>query len=216
MNTRFALPILMGASLLAPAPAMAQVPVADAQREQAETNTAVCMQRARTFKQGSVAPTKNINGSVTLQGDTGGIRSVTGQTVTGQAFSGTMIGGNDFALLLGVASSIQAIKTKNVGQAAASLAAVATALSSNSTSLSTQSGSIGTAATIKGAFEQDAVARLSNAQVWNQVIQAVGAANQLRNQRILDLSAADSAIAKVMTYDPSKVILTNPQQQQGN
>ena len=214
---RLPLTVLVGASLLlAPVPSFAQVPVTDAQREKSETNTAVCMLRARTFKQGSVAPTKNIHGSVTVQSDTGGIRSVTGQTVTGQALTGTAVGGNDFALLLGATNTIQAIKTKNVGQAVASLAAVAAAISTNSTSLSTQSGAIGQATTIKGAFEQNAVTRLTNAQVWNQAIQAVGAANQLRNQRLLDLAAAASATAKVMTYDPSKVTLTNPQNQEGN
>jgi hypothetical protein len=217
MTMRLPLTALVGASLLlAPAPSFAQVPVNDAQREKSETNTAVCMQRARTFKQGSVAPTKNIHGSVTIQSDTGGIRSVTGQTVTGQPLTGTTIGGNDFALLLGAANTIQAIKTKNVGQAVASLAAVAAAISANSTSFSTQSGAIGQATTIKGAFEQNAVTRLTNAQVWNQAIQAVGAANQLRNQRLLDLTAAASATAKVITYDPSKVTLTSPQNQEGN
>ncbi|TCR74056.1 hypothetical protein [Rhizobium sp. BK376] len=217
MTMRLPLTALVGASLLlAPAPSFAQVPVTDAQREKSETNTAFCMQRARTFKQGSVAPTKNIHGSVTIQSDTGGIRSVTGQTVTGQPLSGTTIGGSDFALLLGAANTIQAIKTKNVGQAVASLAAVAAAISANSTSFSTQSGTIGQATTIKGAFEQNAVTRLTNAQVWNQAIQAVGAANQLRNQRLLDLTAAASATAKVMTYDPSKVTLTSPQNQEGN
>ncbi|KAA0689439.1 hypothetical protein DTW90_31555 [Neorhizobium sp. P12A] len=217
MTMRLPLTALVGASLLlAPAPSFAQVPVTDAQRKKSETNTAFCMQRARTFKQGSVAPTKNIHGSVTIQSDTGGIRSVTGQTVTGQPLSGTTIGGSDFALLLGAANTIQAIKTKNVGQAVASLAAVAAAISANSTSFSIQSGTIGQATTIKGAFEQNAVTRLTNAQVWNQAIQAVGAANQLRNQRLLDLTAAASATAKVMTYDPSKVTLTSPQNQEGN
>src|SRR5262245_50078598 len=79
MTMRLPLTVLVGASLLlAPVSSFAEVPVADAQREGSETNTAVCMQRARTFKQGSVAPTKNIHGSVTIQSDTGGIRSVTG------------------------------------------------------------------------------------------------------------------------------------------
>ncbi|UWU26033.1 hypothetical protein N2601_32415 (plasmid) [Rhizobium sp. CB3060] len=217
MTMRLALTVLVGASLLlAPRPSFAQVPVNDAQRAKSETNTAVCMQRARTFKQGSVTPTKNIHGSVTVQSDTGGIRSVSGQSVIGKALTGTTIGGNDFALLLGAANTIQAIKTKNVGQAVASLAAVAAAISANSTSLSTQSSAIGQATTIKGAFEQNAVTRLTHAQVWNQAIQAVAAANQLRNQRLLDLAAAASATSKVMTYDPSKVTLTNPQHQEGN
>ncbi|ENN83822.1 hypothetical protein RHSP_41281 (plasmid) [Rhizobium freirei PRF 81] len=217
MTIRHPLIVLVGASLLlAPAPSFAEVPVNDAQRQKAETNTAVCMQRARTFKQRSVAPTQNIHGSVTIQSDTGGIRSVNGQTVIGKPLSGTTIGGNDFALLLGVANTVQAIKTKNVGQAVASLAAVAAAISANSTSLTTQSATIGQAMTIKGAFEQNAITRLTNAQVWNQAIQAVSTANQLRNQRLLDLTAAASATAKVMTYDPSKVTLTNPEHQEGN
>lgn len=221
MNMRLSLSAFVAASLfLSPALSFAQVPVTDAKREKTETDTAVCMLRARTFKQGSVAPTKNIHGSVTMQRDLGGIRSVSGQTVIGQALSGTTIGGNDFTVLLGVANTVQAIKTKNVGQTVASLAAVAAAISANSTSLSTQSATIGQATTIKGAFEQNAVTRLTNAQVWNQAIQAVSTANQLRNQRLIDLSVADSATAKVMTYDPSKVSLTtsehqDPQQQEG-
>lgn len=217
MNMRLCLSAFVAATLfLSPALSFAQVPVTDAKREKTETNTAVCMLRARTFKQGSVAPTKNIHGSVTIQSDLGGIRSANGQTVIGQALTGTTIGGNDFAVLLSVANTVQAIKTKNVGQAVASLAAVAAAITANTTSLSTQSATIGQASTIKGAFEQNAVTRLSNAQVWNQAIQAVSTANQLRNQRLLDLSAADSATAKVMTYDPSKVTLTNPEHQEGN
>ena len=217
MILRLSLTVFFGVSLLlAPLQSYAQVPVNDAKREESETNTAVCMQRARTFKQGTVAPTKSMHDSVTIKSDTGGIRSVTGQTVIGQAPSGTTIGGIDFALLLGVANTVQAIKTKNVGQTVASLAAVAAAISANSTSLSIQSGTIGTATTIKGAMEQNAVTRLTNAQVWNQAIQAVATGNQLRNQHLLDLSAAASATAKAMTYDPSKVTLTNPANLEGN
>ena len=217
MTMRLPLAVFVGASLLlVSAQSFAQVPVNDAQREKSETSTAVCMERARTFKQGTVAPTKNVHGSVTIKNDTGGIKSVTGETVIGKALTGTTISGNDFALLLGVANTVQAIKTKNVGQAVASLAAVAAAISANSTSLSTQSGTIGTATTIKGALEQNAVTRLTNAQVWNQAIQAVATTNQLRNQRLLDLTAAASATAKAMTYDPSAVTLTNSQTQEGN
>jgi hypothetical protein len=216
VTMRLSLIALIVSSLVVPVQSFAQVPVTDAQREKTETNTAVCMVRARTFKQGTVAPTKNIHGSVTMKSDTGGIRSVTGQTVIGQLMTGTKIGGDDFALLLAAAHTVQAIKTKNVGQAVASLAAVAAAISANSMSLETQSGTIGQATTIKGAFEQNAVTRLTNAQVWNQATQAVGTANQLRNQRLLDLAAAASATAKVMTYDPSKVTLTNPEHQEGN
>ena len=209
---RFPLIALVGGSLLlVPVSSFAQVPVTDASREKTETNTAVCMERARTFKQGTVAPTHNIHSSVTIKGDTGGITSASGQSVIGATLSGSMIGGNDFALLLATANTVQAIKTKNVGQAVAALAAVAAAISANSTSLSAQSGTIGMATTIKGAFEQNAVTRLTNAQVWNQAIQAVATTNQLRNQRLLDLAAAASATAKAMAYDPSKVTLTNPE-----
>lgn len=213
---RFPLVALVGGSLLlVPVVSPAQVPVNDARRESTETNTAVCMQRARTFKQGTIAPTRNIHGSVTVKGDTGGIRSASGQSVIGATLSGSMIGGNDFALLLAAANTVQAIKTKNVGQAAAALAAVAAAISANSTSLSAQSGTIGTATTIKGAFEQNVVTRLTNAQVWNQAIQAVATTNQLRNQKLLDLAAAASATAKAMAYDPTNVTLTEPEHPEG-
>ena len=43
-------------TVLVVSPAAAQVPVNDAARTTQETNTAVCMERARTFKQSSMAP----------------------------------------------------------------------------------------------------------------------------------------------------------------
>lgn len=214
MTTAARTTALIIAMLFLPAPCLAQVPVTDAKREKSETETAACMERARTFKQNSVTPTKNIHGSITGQGDTGGIRTVSGQSISGSPFTGTWIGGVDFALLLGIAGTIKAIKTKNVGQTMASLAAVAAVIAANSQTLSTQSTLIGTSTTAKGAFEQNTTIRLSNAQVWNQAIEAVTTTNQLRTQRLLDLSAAASAATKAMTYDPQKVTLTAPQQKE--
>ncbi|MDP9573835.1 UNVERIFIED_ORG: stage V sporulation protein SpoVS [Agrobacterium larrymoorei] len=196
---------------LAATPAFAQVPVNDAERTGTETNTAVCMRRARTFKQSTVSPTRDIHGSVTGSNDTGGMRAVAGGTVVGAPLSGSTISGNDFAVLMAVASTVQAIKSKNVGQAISALAAVASAISANGQTLSAQSQTIGQANTLKGAFEQNGITRLTNAQIWNQAIQAISTTVQLRNQRLLDMSAAASATAKTGAYDPSKTMLTEPE-----
>lgn len=197
--------------VFAPAIGSAQVPVNDAKRTVSETNTAVCMRRARTFKQSTVAPTRDIHGSVTGSNDTGGMRAVAGGNVFGAALSGSTIGGSDFAVLMGIANTVQAIKAKNARQAISALASVAAAVAANSSSLSTQMASIGQAKALKGAFEQNGIARLGNAQIWNQAIQAVSTTVQLRNQRLLDITAAASATAKTGAYDPSQTTLTGPE-----
>lgn len=214
MNKRLQITVII-AAILSPATSFAQVPVTDAKREKSETDTAACMERARTFKQNTITPTKGVHSSVTGQGDIAGIRSVTGQSVSGSPFSGTLIGGGDFAILMGIAGAISAIKSKNVGQTVASLAAVAAAIAANSQALSAQSAAIGASTTTKGAFEQNAMIRLSNAQIWNQALEAVSTTNHLRAQRLLDLAAAASAATKAMTYDPQKVTLIAPQQKEG-
>lgn len=191
--------------------ALAQVPVNDAKRTVSETNTAVCMKRARTFKQTTVSPTRDIHGSVTGSNGTGGMRAASGANVLGAPLSGSTIGGNDLALLMAIVNTVQAIKSKNTGQAINALAAVAAAISANGQTLSAQSQSIGQANTVKGAFEQNGIARLTNAQIWNQAIQAVSTTVQMRNQRLLDMTAAASATAKIGAYDPSETTLTEPE-----
>ncbi|MDR6100496.1 hypothetical protein QE369_000674 [Agrobacterium larrymoorei] len=193
----------------------AQVPVNDAKRTVSETNTAVCMRRARTFKQSTVAPTRDIRASMTGDNDAGGMQAMTGENVLGAVPSSSTISGSDFAVLMAIANTVQAIKAKNAGQAISALASVAAAVAANSSSLSTQTATVGQANTLKGAFEQNGIARLSNAQIWNQAIQAVSTTVQLRNQRLLDMTAAASATAKAGAYDPSKTTLTEPTKQEG-
>ncbi|MGO4569448.1 hypothetical protein AB4Z52_31480 [Rhizobium sp. 2YAF20] len=186
-------------------PAAAQVPVNDAARTKEETNTAVCMQRARTFKQSSVTPSRGVTSSVTTKADLAGMQQVNGAAVSGSPLSGTSIANSDLSILLAVGQSVQALKTKNVGQVVNALAAVAAAINANTSTLKNQATAIGSANSLQGAFDQNTAARLSGAQIWNQAIQAVTTTVRLRNQRLVDQAAADSAAAKVMAYDPGSV-----------
>lgn len=179
-------------------PVMAQVPVNDAARTDTETRTKVCMTRARTFKQATVSPTEGVKTSMTATGDTAGMGSVSGQSIFGSAFSGTTIAGNDFQILGAIANGIEGLKSNNAGQVLNSLAAVAAALSANRTALQAQSAAIGASTTQKGAFDQNTMARLAAAQVWNQAIEAVTTRNSMRNQKILDQAADESALSNFM------------------
>lgn len=195
---------LLAASFVV-SPALAQVPVNDAARTTEETNTAVCMQRARTFKQSSVAPSRSVTSSVTSKNDLAGIQQINGATLFGSPLSGTSIANNDLSILLAVGQSVQALKTKNAGQVVNALAAVAAAISANSSTLKSQQTAIGTDNSLQGAFDQNTATRLSGAQIWNQAIQAVTTTVQMRNQRLVDHAAAESATTKIMTYDPGSV-----------
>ncbi|GAJ96134.1 hypothetical protein [Rhizobium rhizogenes] len=202
-DIQLCLALLIAASAISPA--LAQVPVNDAARTTKETNTAACMQRARTFKQSSVTPSRGVTTSVTSKGDLAGIKQVSGAGISGSPFSGTSIANSDLSILLAVGQSVQALKTKNTGQVVSALAAVAAAISANTSTLKNQATAIGTANSLQGAFDQNTAARLSGAQIWNQTIQAVTTTVQLRNQRLVDQAAAESAATKVMTYDPGSV-----------
>ncbi|WP_236776426.1 hypothetical protein [Agrobacterium tumefaciens] len=199
MIKRVSLPlVILLLTATAGAPAVAQVPTNDAKRTDTETRTKVCMKRARTFKQASVAPTQGVHSSFTTKNDLGGMNGVSGQSVLGGALSGSSIGGSDFQILMAVANGIEAMRTKNIGQAVNSLAAVAAAIQSNTTTLNTQSATIGTATTQQGAFDQNTMTRLSTAQIWNQAIQAMSNRNAMRNQKLLDQAAAESALSNFM------------------
>jgi hypothetical protein len=182
----------------APAPVMAQVPVNDAARTDTETRTKVCMTRARSFKQATVSPTDGVKTSMTATGDVGGMSGVSGQSVMGSLFNGTTIAGNDFQILGAIASGIEALKTNNAGQVLNSLAAVAAALSANRSALQAQSAAIGASTTQKGALDQNTMARIAASQVWNQAIEAVNTRNSMRNQKILDQAADESALSNFM------------------
>ncbi|API57497.1 hypothetical protein BMW22_38940 (plasmid) [Rhizobium leguminosarum] len=163
------------------------------------------MQRARTFKQSSVAPSRGVTSSVTTKADLAGIQQVSGAAVSGSPLSGTSIANSDLSILLAVGQSVQALKTRNVGHVVSALAAVAAAISANTSTLKSQANAIGSANSLQGAFDQNTAARLSGAQIWNQAIQAVTTTVRLRNQRLVDQAAAESAAAKVMTYDPGSI-----------
>ena len=182
----------------APAPVMAQVPVNDAARTDTETRTKVCMTRARSFKQATVSPTDGVKTSMTATGDVGGMSGVSGQSVMGSLFNGTTIAGNDFQILGAIASGIEALKTNNAGQVLNSLAAVAAALSANRSALQAQSAAIGASTTQKGALDQNTMARIAASQVWNEAIEAVNTRNSMRNQKILDQAADESALSNFM------------------
>lgn len=183
-------------------PVFAQVPVNDAARTTQETNTAVCMERARTFKQSSVAPSRGVTTSVTSTGDLAGIEQVSGVAVGGSELSGTSIANSDWSILLAAGQGVQALKARNAGQVVNALATVAAAIGANSATLKTQQTAIGRANSLQGAFDQNTAARLSGAQIWNQAIQAVTTTVQMRNQRLLDQAAADSAATNIMRYEP--------------
>lgn len=189
-------------------PTMAQVPVNDAARTTEETKTAVCVQRARTFKQSSVAPSRGVTSSVTAKGDLAGIPPISGAAISGSPLSGTAIGTSDLSILLATGSSVQALKTRNIGQVVSALAATAAAISANTSTLQNQAATIGNA-NLQGAFDQNTTARLSGAQIWNQAIQSATTTVRLRNQRLVDQAAAESAASKVMTYDPGSVSFIN-------
>lgn len=200
-------------------PAQAEVPVNDAARTAKETNTAACMQRARTYKQSTVAPSRGVTTSFSTQGDLAGVGAgggqVSGTSVSGSPLSGTTIGNSDLAILLAVGQGVAALKTKNVGQAVNALAAVAAAISSNASTLKTQQNAIGTANSLQGAMDQNSAVRLSGAQIWNQAIGAVNTTVQMRNQRLIDAAAAESAATRVMTYDPAKASFVNDNKSSG-
>lgn len=202
-NIQLCLTLLIAASIASPV--AAQVPVNDAARTTQETNTAACMQRARSFKQSSVTPSRGVATSVTSKGDLAGIQQVNGAGISGSTLSGTSIANSDLSILLAVGQSVQALKTKNAGQVVSALAAVAAAISANTSTLKNQATVIGTANSLQGALDQNTAARLSGAQIWNQTIQAVTTTTQIRNQRLVDQAAAESAATKVMTYDPGSV-----------
>lgn len=208
-NMPLYLALLISASAVSPAPALAQVPVNDAARTTQETNTAICMQRARTFKQSSVAPSRGVTTSVTSKEDLAGIQQVVGATISGSPLSGTSIANSDLSVLLTIGQSVQALKTKNVGQVVSALAAVAAAINANTSTLKNQATAIGTANSLQGAFDQNTTARLSGAQIWNQAIQAATTTAQMRNQRLIDQAAAESAAMKVVTYDPGTASFIN-------
>lgn len=178
--------------------AMAQVPTTDADRTDTETRTKVCMKRARTFKQAAVSPTEGVHSSFTTKNDLAGMGGVSGQSLLGGALSGSSIADSDFQVLMAVTNGIEAMRTKNIGQAVNSLAVVAAAIQSNTTTINTQSATIGTATTQQGAFDQNTMARLSTAQIWNQAIQAVSNRNAMRNQKLLDQAAVESALSNFM------------------
>ncbi|OEC93633.1 hypothetical protein A9Z06_09275 [Rhizobium sp. YK2] len=167
------------------------------------------MQRARTYKQSTVAPSRGVTTSFSTQGDLAGVGQVSGASVSGSPLSGTTIGSSDLAILLAIGQGVAALKTKNAGQTVNALAAVAAAISSNASTLKSQQNAIGMTNSLQGAFDQNSSVRVSGAQIWNQAIGAVNTTVQMRNQRLIDAAAAESAATKIMTYDPARASFVN-------
>lgn len=202
-------------------PAMAQVPVNDSERTKREIETRTCMERARTYKQRAEAPTKGVQGSVAHPGGTstaGGTSTVSGAgalaqagggNVMGGALSGTSIGGVDLSGIMAIAGGVAALKSNTAGQAINAMSAVSAAIAGNRNSLTTQGQAIGSVNTVHGAFDQNTSGRLSEASVWGQAVQSGTTTLQLRNQQLLDQSAAASATSNIMDYDKSKARLVD-------
>jgi hypothetical protein len=202
-------------------PAMAQVPVNDGERTKTETETRTCMERARTYKQRAEAPTKGVHASVANPGGTstaggtsaasgaGSLAQAGGGNVMGGALSGTSIGGVDLSGIMAIAGGVAALKSNNAGQAVNAMSAVSAAIAANKHSLVTQSQAIGSVNSIQGAFDQNSSGRLSEASVWGQAMQSGATTLQLRNQQLLDQTAAASATSNIMDYDKSNARLVD-------
>jgi hypothetical protein len=196
-------------------PAMAQVPVNDGERTKTEAETRTCMERARTYKQRAEAPTKGVHASVAHPGGTStasGARALAqagGGNVMGGALSGTSVGGVDLSGIMAIAGGVAALKSNNAGQATNAMSAVSAAIVANKNSLATQGQAIGSVNSIQGAFDQNSSVRLSEASVWGQAVQSGTTTLQLRNQQLLDQTAAASATSNIMDYDKSKARLVD-------
>ncbi|MBA8904149.1 hypothetical protein [Phyllobacterium sp. P30BS-XVII] len=196
-------------SMLCAQPSMAQVPTNDADRTRKETNTQVCMERARTYKKRTEAPTTGVKGSFADQGGGGSLSQSGGGDIMGGAFGGTTVGGVDLGSIMGVASSIAALKSKNAGNVINALSAVSGAIQQNKTDLEGQGQAIGSVNSIQGAFDQNSSGRLSEAGIWGQAVQSGTTRLQMQNQQLLDQTAAASATSNIMAYDKSKVRLVD-------
>jgi hypothetical protein len=228
--------VLMAALLVAfgCVAALAQVPVQDTKREKKETSIARCVAKSQQLKQSEISPRQNVTKSVSSPGSAGGAGSVGNAPVLGQApspgavpsavagvdlsgltSSGALSGqpspapvGSVGANLQG--SAVNAVLNRNLGSAAqqvGALAATANALSSNSSGLSGIGGGIGSANGVQGAWDQNSSSRVAGAAVWGQGVQAGTLTLQMTNDRLLRSLAAKSEAAKLLQFDPNKVIL---------
>jgi hypothetical protein len=200
--------------------ALAQVPVADVQREAKETATASCMTAAQQFNTQTVAPTKGTQSSVVAPGAataaptaavgtanlTGGagapsaVASLSaGATSTGSVASINLSplvnsGGSAFGGAQGGAFNIG-----TAIQALGAIAAVTAGLQTNSGALTTASQAVGALNPSQGAWDQNSAARLAGSGVWNQAVQAADVTMQLRNQILMSRIMAASAAANFMS-----------------
>lgn len=206
MNLRFSTASLFVCLSL---PAFAQVPTNDADRTGKESNTQVCMERARTYKKRTESPTNGVRGSFADQGGGGSLSQSGGGNIMGGALSGTSVGGVDLAGIMAVVGGVAALKSNNAGQVIGALSAVSAAIEQNQSGLANQGQAIGSVNSIQGAFEQNSSGRLSEAGLWGQAVQGGTTRLQLQNQQLLDQTAAASATANIMNYDKSKVRLVD-------
>lgn len=190
-------------------PALAQVPTNDADRTGKETNTQVCMERARTYKKRTEAPTTGVKGSFADQGGGGSLSQAGSANLMGGALGGTNVGGLDLSGIMAVVGGVAALKSKNAGNVINALSAVSGAIQQNKTDLAGQGQAIGSVDSIQGAFDQNSSGRLSEAGIWGQAVQSGTTRLQMQNQQLLDQTAAASATANIMDYDKSKVRLVD-------
>ncbi|MGN8119168.1 hypothetical protein [Labrys sp. 22185] len=203
-------------------PALAQVPVSDAKRLSDETGIANCMAKARAATDSTVQPEQQIHGSVSTPGNAGQSGQVGSANVTGSAGgsytipavgnigNNGVVNGIDFGSVLQVAGSIESLKGRNVVQAVAAAAAIASALQQNNSNWQASSSAIGSANGIQAAFDQNSGTRVGTGAAWNQAVQTGNGWLALQNQRLMDQTAASAAQAQVMTYDQAKAGFVAP------
>jgi len=190
---------------------IAEVPVNDSKHEKSETETKVCMERARTYKQKTKAPTDGVRGSVKTPNNAGALlRQAGGEGVSGQAFSGNTVGGIDLSVIRSVLGGSYAYKLDSAGQAANALGAVSNATKANNSILSSQGRQIGSSPSIQGAFDQNSSSRLSQSAMWSQSVENANTALNARNQNLMDDAEATSRNTRTMEYDASKARLVGP------
>lgn len=204
--------VAMGVAVLSISlgPALAQVPVNDAQVTTKETQTARCMLKARQYKKATLDPTQKVRGSVATAGSGGAVAAVGTSSVMGPtgAAGAATVAGIDFGALMSLGGGA-ATSVGVVNQVLQGVAAVAPAMQSNQSALEGVGQQIGSVDGVHGAWDQNAGARVNTGAAWGQAVQVGTTTMQLRNDALMrDLSEA-SATAKVMTFDAGEIRLVD-------
>lgn len=167
------------------------------------------MKKARKYKDDTLKPSKGITGSVKSPG-TGSQRTQAGTSdVSGSnAQPSNNVGNIDVSSLNSYGpQSVGGMSVKSSAQSIETSQATANAMSSNKSGLQGAGGSVGGLDPIQGAWNQNSVARVGNASVWNQAIQVETTVQNLMTQRLIRAVNAQSADARMMQFDPFLVTL---------